>query len=213
MQRVLLVDDHHLVRTGIRRLLEETQEAQVVGEAGEGGAALALARETMPDIILMDVHMPGMGGLEATRRLLRINPGFKIIAVSVLVHGPYPARMLEAGCMAYLTKGCDVEEILHAIRLAGRGERYVSGDVAQHMVLSRLDANGKPTWGLSARELEVMVLISQGRSLREISERLCVSPKTVSTYRSRLYSKLDVSTDVELTHLALRLGLLEPSTV
>jgi two-component system invasion response regulator UvrY len=213
MERVLLVDDHDLVRTGIRRLLEDTRAVEIVGEASGGQQALAVARETMPDVILMDVNMPGMGGLEATRKLLRINPEFKIVVVSVHVGGPFPARMLEAGAIAYLTKGCAVEEIVHAIKLARRGQRYISADVAQHMALNQFDASRAPMQTLSSRELEVMVMISQGVSIRDISEKLCLSPKTVSTYRSRILGKLGVGTDVELTHLALRHGLIEPDAI
>ncbi len=213
MERVLLVDDHDLVRAGIRRLLEETQVVEIVGEAGSGTEAVALAQATKPDVILMDVNMPGMGGLETTRRLLRIDPDFKIIVVSVHVGGPFPARMLEAGATAYLTKGCDVAEIVHAMRLARRGRRYVSAEVAQRMVLNQFDTQRAPIRALSPRELEIMVMISQGRGLREIAEKLCLSPKTVSTYRTRILSKLEVTTDVELTHLALRHGLIEPDVV
>lgn len=212
MERVLLVDDHDLVRAGIRRLLEETGAIEVVAEAGSGTEALALAQTSRPDVILMDVNMPGMGGLETTRRLLRINPDFKIIVVSVHADGPFPARMLEAGAAAYLTKGCDVGEIVHAMRLARRGQRYVSAEVAQRMVLNQFDSHGAPIHALTPRELEIMVMISQGRGIREIAEQLCLSPKTVSTYRSRILSKLEVTTNVELTHLALRHGLIEPDS-
>ncbi|NIR32139.1 MAG: response regulator [Gammaproteobacteria bacterium] len=213
MERVLLVDDHDIVRAGIRRLLEETGTAEVVAEAGSGKEALALAQVSRPDVILMDVNMPGMSGLETTRRLLRIDPDFKIVVVSVHVGGPFPARMLEAGVVAYLTKGCDVGEIVHAIRLARSGQRYVSADVAQRMVLNQFDTQGTPTHTLTPRELEIMVMISQGRANREIAEKLCLSPKTVSTYRSRILSKLEVTTNVELTILALRNGLIEPDAL
>ena len=210
MLRVLLVDDHDLVRTGIRRLLDDSSDIQVVGEAPSGEVALTTARELDPDVILMDVTMPGIGGLEATRKLLRINADFRIIGVSVHAEGPCPSRMLEVGASGYLTKGCDLEEMIRAIRKVGRGERYIGADVAQHMVLQGMDGNRTPLESLSPRELEVMLLVSQGHKLVKISEQLCLSPKTVSTYRTRVMRKLEADTDVALTHMALQMGLIEP---
>lgn len=210
MVRVLLADDHNLVRTGIKRLLSEAKGINVVAEATNGEDAIALASAHMPDVILMDVSMPGMGGLEATRKLLRINPNFKIIVVSVHVDGPVPSRMLEAGAIGYLTKGCDPEEMIRAITQAHKGERFVCAEVAQHMVLRHFDGSLTPIDSLSQRELQVMLMVCEGRSIQKISETLCLSPKTISTYRSRLLKKLGATTDVELTHLALRHGLIEP---
>ena len=210
MVRVLLADDHNLVRTGIRHLLQEARDIEVVAEAQSGEEAIVLATEHNPDVVMMDVSMPGMGGLEATRKLLRINPNFKIIVLTVHIDGPVPARMLEAGAIGYLTKGCDPEEMIQAVRMAHRGQRYVCAEVAQHMVLHHFDGSRTPIENLSRRELQVMVLVSQGHSIQEISKKLCLSPKTVSTYRSRLFKKLGANTDVELTHLALRHGLIEP---
>lgn len=209
MERVLLVDDHDLVRTGIRRLLEDTREFAVVGEAGSGEEALRVARECRPGIILMDINMPGMGGLEATRRLLRIDPRFRIIVVTVHVDGPFPARMLEAGVAGYVAKGSTLAEMMKAMRDVRGGRRYVGPDVAQQMVLGPVQTTRALIDSLSARELKVMIMISQGLSTQQIAEKLCLSPKTVSTYRARLFAKLGVSSDVALTHLALRYGLLE----
>ena len=212
MIRVLLADDHDLVRIGIKHLLESHLGFRVVGEARNGEEAIALATEYMPDVILMDVSMPKMGGLEATEKLLRISPDFKIIALSVHATGPAPTRMLEAGAAGYITKGGDPSEIVAAIRKVVRGQRYVCPEVAQSMVLEFFDAGRKPLDSLSPRELQVMLMVSQGQKVEDISQTLCVSPKTVSTYRRRLFNKLSATTDVELTHLALRYGLIEPST-
>jgi len=118
--------------------------------------------------------------------------------------------MLESGAVGYLNKGCSLQEMLQAVRCARAGQRYVGADVAQHMVLDQLDGNRTPIHSLSARELEVMVMVSQGNSLRDIASKLCLSPKTVSTYRARVMEKLGVASDVELTHIALRYGLVEP---
>ena len=210
MVRVLLVDDHELVRAGIRRLLDDTSDIEVVGEAASGEAALSKARELMPDVILMDVTMPGIGGLEATRKLLRVNEDFRIIGVSIHADGPCPIRMLDVGASGYLTKGCDLDEMLRAIRKVGRGERYIGANVAQQLVLQRMDGDRTPVETLSPRELEVLLLVSQGHKLQQISEKLCLSPKTVSTYRTRVLRKLDLDTDVDLTHMALSMGLIEP---
>ena len=212
MIRVLLADDHDLVRIGIKHLLESHHGFRVVGEARNGEEAIALATEYTPDVILMDVSMPKMGGLEATEKLLRINPDFKIIVLSVHATGLVPTRMLETGATGYVTKGGDPSEIVAAIKAVARGQRYVCAEVAQSMVLDFFDVSRKSLDSLSPRELQVMLMVSRGQKVEDISETLCVSPKTVSTYRRRLLNKLSATTDVELTHLALRYGLIEPST-
>jgi two-component system invasion response regulator UvrY len=158
----------------------------------------------------MDVHMPGIGGLEATRKLLRVDAELKIIALTVHVDEPYPSRLLEAGALGYLTKGCDEAEIVRAIQTVYRGERYISADIARQMALSGLDGSrSNPFAKLSQREIQVMMMVTEGHKLQEISDSLCLSPKTVSTYRYRLYEKLGVSNDVELTRLAIRHGMID----
>ncbi len=210
MVRLLLVDDQTLVRAALRHLLLSSPGVESVAEAGSGEEAISVARSHSPDVILMDVTMPGIGGLEATRRLLRINPCFKIIAVAVQVQGPVPLRMLEAGAVGYLTKGCSVDEVLQAIALVQRGEKYVCAEIAQQIVKSHVNGQLSRIETLSQRELQVLLMVSQGRKNQEISERLCLSPKTISTYRTRLFNKLGVRTDVALAHIAFRHGLIEP---
>lgn len=210
MIRTLLVDDHQLVRSGIRRILEDAQDIDVVGEAGTGEEALKLARENRPDVVLMDVNMPGIGGLEATRKLLRVRPEVRIIALTIHMDEPYPSRLMEAGAMGYLTKGCDVEEIIRAIRQVSQGQHYIGAEIARQMALSGFGNRGGNRFEkLSRREMQVMLMITQGHKLQEISDTLCLSPKTVSTYRYRLYEKLGVDNDVELTHLAIRHGMID----
>ncbi len=210
MIRTLLVDDHQLVRSGIRRILEDADGIDVVGEAGSGEEALGQVRSLDPDVVLMDVNMPGIGGLEATRKLLRIAPALKIIALTIHMDEPYPSRLLEAGAMGYLTKGCDVEEIVKAIRHVSGGQRYIGADIARHMALTGFSGGGQNCFQkLSRREMQVMMMITQGHKLQDISDTLCLSPKTVSTYRYRLYEKLGVENDVELTHLAIRHGMID----
>jgi len=213
MIRVLLVDDHNLVRTGMKRLLADEVGIQVVGEAATGREALRVARECEPEVILLDLIMPGMGGLEATRKLLRINKSFKIVIVSVHDAGSLPGCMLEAGALGYLTKGAPADEMVHAIKQVHTGRRYISADVARSMALNQIDGRHSPVDELSPRELEVMLLVSQGHNLQEMSDRLCISPKTVSTLRSRVMRKLGATTDVAITHLAYRHGLIPAQPV
>ncbi|MGB9428278.1 MAG: UvrY/SirA/GacA family response regulator transcription factor [Gammaproteobacteria bacterium] len=210
MIRVLLVDDHKLVRTGIRLILEDTPDVRIAGEAESGEAAIALCRELKPDVVLMDVSMPGIGGLEATRKLLARNPSVKVIVVSVHATEPYPLRLMEAGAHGYLTKDCAAEEIISAIRQVQAGKRYITAAIAQQLALARVGGNAdSPFEQLSQRETQVMLMITGGQSPQTIADKLHLSPKTVSTYRARLFQKLGVSNAVELTRLALRYGVIE----
>lgn len=209
MISVLLVDDHELVRTGIRRLLEDAPGIKVIGEADSGEAAMEAVRTLQPDVVLMDVTMPGIGGLEATRKLTQTHPGLKVIIVTVHSDDPFPSRLLKAGAAGYLTKGAKAEEMVEAIRRVHEGERYLSLEVAQQLALTMLPGAESPFDKLSEREMQVMLMLMQGQSMQDISDRLCLSPKTISTYRYRLYEKLGVRNDAELTRLGLRHGMLE----
>jgi two-component system invasion response regulator UvrY len=206
--RILLVDHQSLVRCGIQRLLEDDPQFTVVGEASSGEEAVELSRTIKPDVVLMDVQIPGIGGMEATRRICHACEDTRVVVVTVEVSDPFPAQLLEAGASGYLTKHCDVEEITGAIRAVARGERYISADIAREMALSMLPGNEQsPFDRLSQREMQVMLMVTQGQSVHDISDHLCLSPKTVSTYRYRLYDKLGVENDVELTHMAIRHGM------
>ncbi|MGH8379009.1 MAG: UvrY/SirA/GacA family response regulator transcription factor [Gammaproteobacteria bacterium] len=210
MIRVLLVDDHKLVRTGIRLILEDTPDVSIAGEAESGEGAIPLCRELNPDVVLMDVSMPGIGGLEATRKLLARNPSVKVIVVSVHATEPYPLRLMEAGAHGYLTKDCAAEEIVTAIRQVHAGKRYITATIAQQLALAKVGGNaGSPFDQLSQRETQVMLMITGGQSPQTVADKLHLSPKTVSTYRARLFEKLGVSNAVELTRLALRYGIIE----
>lgn len=215
--KVLLVDDHHLVRTGIRRLLEDQAGEtgiEVVGEASSGEEAITLARSHRPEVVMMDVSMPGIGGMEATRRLLGHDPDLKIIALTVHAEGPFPRRLLKIGAMGYLTKGCGVEEMILAIRKAVSGEHYISSDIAQQLALASVPGNqDSPFDALSQREMQVLLMITEGYRAQAISKQLSLSPKTISTYKSRLQEKLKVKTDVELVRLALRHGVVGQGNV
>ena len=215
---LLLVDDHELVRMGIRGLLTDriTQTGiYVVGEAGTGEEALEQARRLRPDVVLMDLNMPGMGGLEATRQMVRDQPGIKVLVLTATDEGPFPRWMLEVGAAGYLTKGCRIEEMIAAIQGVVRGERHISPEVAQRLAVentsgSNHDAN--PFDRLSHRERQILLMFLQGRNPQVISDTLNISTKTVSTYKCRVLEKLGLSTDMELLTLAMRHGLVQGDT-
>ncbi|RCU52438.1 MULTISPECIES: UvrY/SirA/GacA family response regulator transcription factor [Corallincola] len=210
MIRVYLVDDHELVRTGIRRLLEDVRGMQVIGEADSGEAAVKWSRENHPDVILMDMNMPGIGGLEATKKILRHSPDSKIIVLTVHTENPFPSKVMQAGASGYLSKGAAPEEVVNAIRLVNSGQRYISPEIAQQIALSQFShSNENPFQELSERELQIMLMITRGEKVGYISEQLNLSPKTVNSYRYRLFKKLEIDGDVELTHLAIRHGMLD----
>ncbi len=214
MINVMLVDDHDLVRTGIRRLLDDVSGIKVVAEAVSGEQAVKQVRNKQPDVILMDVSMPGIGGLEATRKIMQSLPDIKIIAVTIHDDEPFPARLLEAGAAGYLTKGCDVREIIKAIKSVFSGEQYITQAVAHKLALSFVNNRDKsPLEELTQRETQVMLMVVAGQSNKTISECLCLSPKTTSTYRYRIFEKLGIENDVELTRFAIRHGLIKENIV
>ncbi|AIJ06517.1 MULTISPECIES: UvrY/SirA/GacA family response regulator transcription factor [Edwardsiella] len=208
MISVLLVDDHELVRAGIRRILEDIKGIKVVGEAQCGEDAVKWCRSNCADIVLMDMNMPGIGGLEATRKILRVKPEVKVIMLTIHTENPLPAKVMQAGAFGYLSKGAAPQEMISAIRAVYAGQRYIASDIAQQMALSQLTPQSESPFGsLSERELQIMLMITKGSKVTEISEQLNLSPKTVNSYRYRMFSKLNISGDVELTHLAIRHGL------
>jgi two-component system, NarL family, invasion response regulator UvrY len=215
---LLLVDDHELVRLGIRGLLSEratTTGIYVVGEAGTGEEALDMARRLRPDVVLMDLNMPGIGGLEATRQIVRNQPGVKVLVLTATDEGPFPRWMLEVGAAGYLTKGCRIEEMIAAIQGAVRGERHISPEVAQRLAVENAcgkDPHGNPFDRLSHRERQILLMILKGQKPQIISDALNISPKTVSTYKCRMLDKLGLSTDLELLTLAMRHGLIQGDT-
>jgi len=208
--KILLVDDHDLVRLGIRRLLSDLPDIQVIGEAKCGEEGVQLAKEMKPDVILMDVKMPGIGGLEATKRILHHHPEMKVLVVTIYGEEPYPTRVLQAGAAGYITKGASMEEMVQAIRAVYAGKRYLSPEVAQQLALKHLSNQGESLFDvLSEREMQILIMITSGQKVQEISDQLHLSPKTVNSYRYRIFEKLNVNSDVELTHLAIRHNLIE----
>jgi two-component system invasion response regulator UvrY len=208
--KVLIVDDHALVRMGIRRLLDDLPDMQVVAEAESGEVALTLVKLHQPDVVLLDMKMPGIDGWEVTRRLKKSSPHVKVIAVTALSSEPLPGRVLQLGAMGYLTKESGAEEMAAAIRKVFQGERYLSAAVAQKMAISSLQAPHETPFDLlSEREMQVMLMITAGMTVLDISNRLFLSTKTVNGYRYRIFEKLDLKNDVELTYLAMKHGIIE----
>jgi two-component system invasion response regulator UvrY len=211
--KVLVVDDHDLVRMGITRMLADITGIKVVGEAACGEDCLRMARELDPQVVLMDVKMPGIGGLEATRKLLRQSPDIRVLAVTVCDEEPFPSRLLKAGAAGYLTKGAALDEMVRAIRAVASGQRYISPEIAQRLALSALEEEKtSPFDALTEREMQVTMMIVNCQKVQEISDRLFLSPKTVNSYRYRIFEKLGIDSDVELTLLAVRHGLLNTDT-
>lgn len=214
MIRVLVVDDHELVRSGITRMLSDNPDIDVIGQAASGEEAIEAVRNDVPDIVLMDIRMPGIGGLEATRRVLRIDDSLKVIAVTACADDPYPTRVMQAGATAYITKGADIREMVRAIRQAHSGQRYISPEIAQKMALKQLsgnDGDGDTALfdRLSEREMQIALMVVDCQKVQDISDKLCLSPKTVNSYRYRIFEKLEISSDVELALMAVRVGLLD----
>ncbi|MGO2344105.1 MAG: UvrY/SirA/GacA family response regulator transcription factor, partial [Vibrio litoralis] len=160
------------------------------------------------------MNMPGIGGLEATKKILRFYPDIKIIVLTIHTENPFPTKVMQAGAAGYLTKGAAPDEMVNAIRMVNSGQRYISPEIAQQMALSQFSApSDNPFKELSERELQIMMMITKGQKVTDISEQLNLSPKTVNSYRYRLFSKLDISGDVELTHLAIRYGMINTETL
>jgi len=205
--KVLVVDDHDLIRAGLARMLLDDGSIEVVGEACSGEEALSQIREHSPDVVLMDIKMPGIGGLEATRRIKRQNEATKVVVVTSCIDDPYPAHVMDSGASAYVSKKSHISEMIRAIKQVYIGERYISSDIAQMMALSK--PSESPFDILSERELQIAMMIMDCQKVQSISDKLCLSPKTVNSYRYRIFEKLDITSDVELTLLAVRNGLID----
>ncbi len=210
MIQILIVDDHLLVRVGTARLLADIEGFQVVGQAATGEQAIEKVQDLKPDIVLMDIRMPGIGGLEATRRCLRIDPDLKIIAVTIYEDEPYPSKMLSAGAVGYLTKNAQVNEMVKAIKIVMTGQRYICNEVAQKLALRPYTGEyASPFEVLSNREMQITLMVIMGYGAPEISKKLFLSPKTVNSYRYRIFEKTNVKNDVSLTKLAIKHGVIE----
>ncbi len=209
--RVFLIDDHALVRTGMQMILSKEVDIEVVGEAESGEAAMPLVRQLKPDIVLCDLHLPGVSGLEITERIIKGDHGTRVIIVSVLEDGPLPKRLLEAGASGYVGKGGDAQELLRAVREVALGRRYLGTSIAQNMALANLEGGASPFDALSPRELEVALLLTQGLRQEDIAKRLSLSAKTVNTHKARLFEKVGIQDSISLARLANQYGLIDPA--
>lgn len=209
MIRVYLLDDHGLMRAGYRMILEPELDMQVVGEASCAEDALPQIRKLKPDVVLCDLHLPGASGLDITQRLVKGQVGCRVVMVTVQVEGPMPRRVIEAGAMAYLSKGCESTELLKAIREAARGRRYLGSDIAQRLALG--NAAESPFDLLSKREMEISLMFCQGLRAEDIARRLSLSGKTIATHKYRLFDKLGIHDTVALARLAALHGVTQAS--
>lgn len=208
--RVALVDDHKLVRLGIARLLEDVSDIEVCKQLSSGEQALEYIADTVPshlDILILDARMPGLGGIETTRSLLEIRPDLKIIAMSSVASGVIPSQMLRAGAQGFVTKRIDFEDFCKAIRVVHEGEHYVSAEVATKLAVDPFNRKQSMFDKLSRREMQIAQMLTDGKKVSQISGFLELSPKTVYSYRYRIFEKLGIRSDVELTILAVRHGL------
>ncbi|MBD2812174.1 UvrY/SirA/GacA family response regulator transcription factor [Xenorhabdus sp. Vera] len=210
MINVLLVDDHELVRIGVKGILDDVRGIKVIGEANSGEDAVRWCRSNSTDVVIMDMGMPGIGGLEAAKKIIRYSPDTKVIMLTIHTESSLPTKVMQAGIRGYLSKAATPQDMINAIRTVYAGQRYISSDIAQQMALDQLlPQKENPLDELSKRELQIMIMITQGRKVNEISTLLNLSPKTVNSYRYRMFSKLNIKGDVELTHMAIRCGLLD----
>ena len=208
MIRVMLVDDHALVRMGFRMLLADAH-VEVVCEVGSGEQACQAYESVAPDVVVMDLSMPGMGGLEATRRLLARDPKARILALSAHEDTAHPRRVLRAGALGYLGKRSAPEALIAAVTAVSRGERYLDAQTAQALAVAQIDGEASPADRLSEREFSVFIQLARGMSVAQIAENLTLSPSTVGTHLYHVKQKLRANNQSELTLVALRWGLIE----
>lgn len=210
MINVMLVDDHAVVRMGFKLLLESASDIKVIGEAESGEQAIRQYDEHHPDVVVMDITMPGIGGLEAIERIMARDVHAKILVLSAHEDSVHPKRVLSAGAMGYLTKRSAAEELIKAIRTVASGKKYIEAGVAQQMTIQHLSGEQNPVDVLSAREFEVFIALAKGKTTNEIADTLCLSPRTVGTHLYNIKQKLGASTSADLALTAMRCGLIDP---
>jgi DNA-binding NarL/FixJ family response regulator len=213
--RLLLVDDHAVVRTGLRMLLEEQGDVTIVGEAGTAAEAIEAAGRLNPDVVLMDIGLPDVSGIDAARELKRLRPSVAIVALTIHEDAEYFFKMLDAGAIGYVPKRAAPEELLSAIEAAARGEVYLYPSMAKLLVGDYLRQeqavkSARALDGLTAREQEVLTPLVEGESNQAIADQLGISPKTVARHRENLMRKLNLHSRAELVKYAIRKGIIQP---
>jgi len=209
--RVLLADDHALVRAGFRALLQSLPDMEVVAEAGDGREALRLIGLHQPDVVLMDIGMPGLNGLEAAARIVEESPHIRVIILSMHATEEYVLRALRAGAVGYLLKDAGTAELELAVRAVVRGEMYLSPAVSKHVIaeyVQRVSSEPNSFEQLSPRHREILQLIAEGQTTKEIAQTLGLSVKTIETYRTQLMERLDIHDIAGLVRYAIRMGLI-----
>lgn len=207
--KVMLVDDHAVVRMGFKMLLEIDEEIKVIAEAESGEEAIKAFVEHKPDVIVMDITMPGIGGLEAIERILAKDNNAKILVLSAHEDSVHPKRVLNAGAMGYLTKRSAAEELIKAIRTIANGKKYLEASVAQQMAIQQLSGDQNPVDVLSPREFEVFMSLAKGNTTKEIADTLFLSERTVGTHLYNIKQKLNAKNSAEIALIAMRSGLLD----
>ncbi len=211
MIKTLIVDDHHLFRSSLKLILTEGKGFKIVGEASSGERAIQLSRKLTPDIVLMDIGMPGIGGIEAIRRIQRYQSDIRSICLTACLDNPFPTHALKAGAAGYITKTSEPEDLIVAVKRVYAGHRYISPSIAQQLALNAFEESPDcPFSQLSTREMQIMMMVVNCQKVTDISNDLHLSPKTVNSYRYRIFEKLNVSSDVELALMAVRHGMVRP---
>jgi two-component system invasion response regulator UvrY len=206
---ILLVDDHSVVRMGFKMLIENESDMAVISEAESGELGITAYKEHKPSVVIMDITMPGMGGLDAIERIIAFDKKAKILVLSAHEDSVHPKRALSAGALGYLTKRSAAEELIKAIRSVNSGTKYLEPNIAQQMAITQLSGEDNPVEILSDREFEVFIALAKGKSTNEIADTMCLSPRTVGTHLYNIKQKLNANNSAEIALIAIRCGLLE----
>lgn len=207
---VLLVDDHAVVRMGFKMLLESASDIKVVAEAESGEQSIKMYVEHQPDVVVMDITMPGIGGIEAIDRIMAKDNSARILVLSAHEDSVHPKRVLNAGAMGYLTKRSAAEELIKAIRMVAARKMYLEANIAQQMAIQQLNGEKNPVDVLSDREFEVFMSLAKGQTTNEIADILSLSPRTVGTHLYNIKQKLNANNSAEIALIAMRSGLIDP---